>query len=211
MSDPDSPAPDTGRDFNGRPWSPEQFAHAARNSGYDWVLVQLYRDQGGDYMQACREVGLACGLWDAWPSAERAQLALSFGPDMVCFQAETGQGQACMDAVGAAYQANPAMPLAIVTNLEPSRSDSPAGFDVYMQERNVCVQPEAYASENPDWQDDPPGFANSLWSECVRRGYQSIVIVPSVYWGRCVADYKFTPQACFAPYLAEDMTAAELA
>src|SRR5262245_11051639 len=78
FTDPDSPQPDAGCDYNGRPWTPEQACDAFVNSGYRSCLVQLYREQGGDYMAAGRARGMKVGLWDAWPSAARAELALSF-------------------------------------------------------------------------------------------------------------------------------------
>src|SRR5262245_39954690 len=75
---------DRGQDYNGRDWSPEQACDAIKRSGYNAILVQLYRERGGDYLAAGRARGMKVGLWDAWPSAERAELALSFAPDFYC-------------------------------------------------------------------------------------------------------------------------------
>lgn len=147
------------------------------------------------------------GLWDAWPSAERAEYALSLGPDMYVAQAETGQAQIAMQAIGRAFDLG-CRQLAIVTNLEPSRSVT--GFDDYMIERGVCIHAECYASDNTDWQHDPAGYADAIYEECVWRGYESAFVVPSVYYGKTVADYRFEDDEAYAPYLAEDMTAAEL-
>jgi hypothetical protein len=208
MGDPDSPQPDAGRDYNGRPWNPDQACDAIARSGYRSILVQLYREQGADYMACGRARGMRVGLWDAWPSAARAELALSFGPDMYCAQAETGQGQAAMDAIGRAYEINPSLPLAIVTNLEPSRTMD--GFDIYMQERDVICMPEVYANENPDWNQNPIGFKEALVGECLSRGYLGVIPVFGVYWGWSVSQYQPGDEPYY-PYLAEDMSHAELA
>jgi hypothetical protein len=210
MGDPDSPQADGGRDYNGRPWNPDQACDAIARSGYRSVLVQLYREQGADYMACGRARGLRVGLWDAWPSAARAELALSYGPDMYVAQAETGQGQAAMDAIGRAYEINPVLPLGIVTNLQPSRDNQPPGFDIYMQERDVIAMPEVYANENPDWNQDPVGFKDALVGECLDRGYGSVIPVFGVYWGWTVSQYQPAGDEAFYPYLAEDMSHAEL-
>jgi hypothetical protein len=208
MTDPDSPSPDKGSDYNGRPWTPQQACDAFTGSGYTSALVQLYREQGADYMACGRARGMKVGLWDAWPSASRAELALSFAPDMYCAQAETGQGQAAMDAIGRAYQLRPDLPLAIVTNLEPSRTMG-ATFDVYMEERGVICMVEAYANENTAWSDNPRGFVDTLVSEAHGRGYQTVVPVIGVYWGWTVAQYDMGDDPYY-PYLAEAMSHAEL-
>jgi len=208
MSDPDSPQPDTGRDYQGRPWGPEQACNAFRNSGYNACLVQLYRDLGGEYMNYGQMTGMKVGLWDAWPSASRAELALSFHPDMYVAQAETGQGQAAIDAIEAAFNLRPDLPLGIVTNLEPSRTM--AGFDEFMTMRGVIAMPECYANENPDWNADPRGFVDALTNECMSRGYKTVIPVLGVYWGWTVEQYEMEPEEIFYPYLAEDMNHAEL-
>jgi hypothetical protein len=214
MSDPDSPQPDVGGDYNGRPWTPEQACDAFVRCGYTVALVQLYREQGGDgawgpgYLTAGRARGIKVGLWDAWPSAERAELALSFDPDCYVAQAETGQGQAAMDAIGRAYEINPVLPLGIVTNMEPSRTVE--GFDIFMQERDVICMPEVYANENPEWNQNPVGFKDALVGECLERGYLGVIPVFGVYWGWTVSQYEPGDEP-FYPYLAEDMSHAELA
>ena len=208
MSDPDSPTPDNGSDYNGRPWTPAQACDAFTNSGYSSALIQLYREQGGDYIACGRARGMKVGLWDAWPSASRAELALSFGPDMYVAQAETNQGQAAMDAIGRAYELRPDLPLGIVTNLEPSRTMG-ATFDVYMQERGVVCMVEAYANENTDWSHDPRGMVDALMSEAYQRGYQTVIPVIGVYWGWTVQQYDMGDDAYY-PYLAEAMSHAEL-
>ncbi|HSV08550.1 MAG TPA: hypothetical protein VLI07_18685 [Candidatus Binatus sp.] len=207
MSDPQSPQPDKGSDYNGRQWNPEQACDAFVRSGYRSVLVQLYRELGGDYMSAGRARGLKVGLWDAWPSADRARLALSFNPDFYCAQAETGQGQAAMDAIGAAYEVNPHLPLAIVTNLEPSRTM--AGFDLYCQERGVVCMVEAYANDNSDWMHDPNGFVDALVSEAQARGYLSVIPVLGLYYGWSISQYAMGDDP-FHAYLAETMTHGDL-
>lgn len=215
MGDPDAPQPDKGSDYNGRQWNPEQACDAFVRSGYPLALVQLYREQGGDYMSCGRARGMKVGLWDAWPSRARAELALSFSPDMYCAQAETGQGQAAMDAIGRAYEINPALSLAIVTNLEPSRTMS--GFDTFMIERGVVLMPEAYSCENTAWQgapgsgNSPRDFVDSLVSEGHNRGYTNVVPVLGCYWGWSVGQYQMKPGEIYWPYLAETMVHSDLA
>jgi hypothetical protein len=201
---------DKGQDFNGRPWSPEQACDAMVRSGYQACLVQLYRDRGADYMSAGRARGMKVGLWDAWPSAERAELALSFGPDMYCAQAETGQGQACMEAISKANEIS-TVPLFIVTNMEPSRTIGEE-FDNLMQDCQVCVQPEVYSCENQEWASNPRGFWDAMVNECLTRGYAREMIVPclGVYWGWTVAQYQVQPGEVYYGYLAETMQHEEL-
>jgi hypothetical protein len=201
---------DGGSDYNGRPWTPDQACDAFVRSGYRSVLVQLYRTQGGDYMNAGRARGLKVGLWDAWPSADRARLALSFGPDAYCAQAETGQGQAAKDAIGAAYDMNPNLPLAIVTNLEPSRSGNPPDFDQFCIDRNVICMVEAYSNDNVDWQHDPHGLVDALMSEAYNRGYVNVIPVLGLYYGWTVSQYQMGGDP-YHSYLAETMTHGDLA
>jgi len=199
---------DSGGDYSGRPWTPEQACDAFKRSGYPCALVQLYREQGAAYMAAGRARGMRVGLWDAWPSADRARLALSFGPDAYCPQAETAQGADCIAAIEAAYAADPKLPLAIVTNMQPSRTL--ADFDERMHACNVTAMPEAYANENAEWSSDPRGFVDALVDECYSRGYVNVVPVLGCYWGWTVAQYGMQPDEAFYPYLAETMQHAEL-
>jgi hypothetical protein len=199
---------DDGADYQGRPWSPDQACDAFIRSGYRSCLVQLYRVQGADYMAAGRARGMKVGLWDAWPSRERAELACSFLPDMYVAQAETGQGQQAMDAIGRAAEFD--LPLGIVTNLEPSRTSTDGSFDRFMVERGVVCMVEAYANENQDWSHDPRGMVDALVSEARDRGYTSVIPVLGTYWGWEVAQYGMADDEAFYPYLAETMTHGDL-
>lgn len=180
------------------------FAAFAKAHGYGWLLVQQGRDRTPEFRAACHAAGQLFGIWDATPDADRAAVAITMGPDFYVAQAEqdsAGPLAALQHARGLA----PDLPLGIVTNLSPSRTDPT--FDAAMHALGVAALVECYLPDNPN------ATVANMVAEAKQRGYEHIVPVLGCYSGpqgkKAITDYPLGTLPGWCIWTAETMTASD--
>jgi len=124
---------------------------------------------------------------------------------MYCAQAETlEESYGAHEAFQAIRQVDPDYPLAVVTNLIGARMIP--GWAAFINAMNVAWLVEVEAQLNPDWHNDPAGFAHALISEAKTHG--ALVVVPVFYVGgetypHTLADYQPDTFPGYYVWLAE--------
>jgi hypothetical protein len=152
-----------------------QLVLRAKASGFHWITEQYGSRHWGETYDACRQLGLRAFVWDEAPTRSRAS-ALG-GCDGYIAQAE-GTAAEVADALGGLASQ---VPRAIVTNLNPSRTD-PA-FDAAMLALGVACIVECYPPA------DPAASTRGMVEEARWRGYQEVFPVVGCYDGVPLAAY----------------------
>ncbi len=168
------------------------------------MIVQQGRNHVTAFRDPCHALGMAFGIWDAFPTADRAAAALEAAPDFYIAQAEQ-DASSPRAALGRARAIDADLPLAIVTNLNPSRTDPT--FDAAMHELGVAALVECYLPDNPN------ATVANMVSEAKARGYQSVVPALGCYFGpagsKAITDYPIASLPGWCVWTAETMTAAD--
>jgi hypothetical protein len=173
-----------------------ELVQRAKALGFQWITEQYGSQHWGETYAACREHGLKAFVWDAYPTKDR--VATLGGCDGFIAEAE-GAAPEVIEALQAFHARSADVPRAIVTNLNPSRTD-PA-FDGAMQALGVVCIVECYPPA------DPGTIVKGMVDEARWRGYQEVFPLVGCYDGVPLSAYSYGSD--FSIWASDTMSQAD--